>query len=139
MYRFGKGSLKRLEGVHPDLVRVAHHAIGITTVDFCVLEGVRAFYRQKLLFKAGASQTLNSRHIPATPRATPEMGPVSHAIDLGAWVDGMVRWDWPLYYLIADAMSTAAKEERITLTWGGDWSTLKDGPHYELPRWTHPV
>ncbi len=95
--------------------------------------------RQRKLFQAGATTTLNSRHIPAVPRNAPELGAVSHAVDLGAWVDGEVRWDWPLYYMIANAMKMAAMEEGITLVWGGDWKNFKDGPHYQLPRLTHPV
>ena len=38
-YRLGKRSLKRLEGLHPDLVRVVKKAITLTNVDFTVLEG----------------------------------------------------------------------------------------------------
>ncbi len=57
-----------------------------------------------------------------------------HAVDLGAWVDDEVRWDWPLYHQIAKAMKTAAAELGVAIVWGGDWSRFKDGPHYELDR-----
>jgi peptidoglycan L-alanyl-D-glutamate endopeptidase CwlK len=63
---------------------------------------------------------MNSRHL------------TGHAVDLGAWVDGTVRWDWPLYYKIADAMLKAAKELNVAVEWGGHWSTFKDGPHFQL-------
>lgn len=140
-YSLGKRSLRRLEGVHPDLIKVVHRAIGATTVDFSVLEGIRTMERQRKLFQAGASTTLNSRHLPKISRdpAFIKLGPLGHAVDLGAWVDGEVRWDWPLYYMIANAMKMAAMEEGITVVWGGDWKTFKDGPHYQLPRETHPV
>lgn len=138
-YHFGRRSLKRLVGVHPTLVSVAHQAIGCTAVDFCVLEGVRTIERQRLLVQKGASNTMDSRHIARISLNNPELGEVSHAIDLGAWVDGMVRWDWPLYYQIANAMKMAAMELDIMIEWGGDWKSIKDGPHYALPRSTHPV
>lgn len=121
-FRLGLRSRLRLRGVHPDLVKVVERAIQITDVDFTVLEGVRTLERQRVLFKQGASRTMNSRHLSG------------HAVDLGALVEGKVRWDWPLYYKIAAAMKQAAAELSIPLTWGGDWKSFKDGPHFELPR-----
>lgn len=125
MYKLGERSQLRLQGVHPDLVRVVEHAIDISAVDFTVLEGLRTPERQKLLRDAGASQTLNSRHI------------TGHAVDLGALVDGEVRWDWPLYHQIAKAMKQAAKQVGVDITWGGDWK-MRDGPHFELSRRSYP-
>lgn len=127
MFTLGSRSRQRLEGVHPDLVRVVERAIGITTVDFTVLEGRRTPERQRQLVAAGASQTMNSRHL------------TGHAVDLGAWVNSQVRWDWPLYYRIADAMKAAAQAEDVSIEWGGDWKTFKDGPHYQLPWKEYPV
>ena len=127
MYVLSKKSLDRLAGVHPDLVRVVKRAIEITTVDFAVLEGVRSKSRQEQLVKAGASQTMNSRHI------------TGHAVDLGAYVSGSVRWDWPLYHKIADAVKQAAAELGVPIEWGGDWRTFKDGPHFQLPHKEYPA
>lgn len=126
MFSLGTRSLMRLNGVHPDLVKVVKRAIEITTVDFTVLEGLRDPQRQRTLVDSGASQTLNSRHI------------TGHAVDLGAWVDDQVDWSWPLYHKIAAAMKTAAKELGVSIVWGGDWRTFKDGPHFELSRKEYP-
>ena len=120
-FKLGKRSRKRLEGVHPDLVKVVERAIQITKVDFTVLEGMRTLTRQRALVRKGASKTMNSRHL------------TGHAVDLGAWVDGTVRWDWPLYYEIEKAMKQAARELKVPIEWGGDWRSFKDGPHYQLP------
>lgn len=119
-------SYKRLEGVHPDLVRVVERAIAITEIDFVVLEGLRTKERQAQLVKAGASRTMNSRHI------------TGHAVDLGAWVGKEVRWDWPLYAKIAAAMKQAANEQGVAIVWGGSWVKFRDGPHYELDRKVYP-
>ena len=94
----GKRSLDRLKGVHPDLVIVVKRAIQLSAIDFTVLEGLRTKERQAQLVKAGASKTMNSRHI------------TGHAVDLGALVGGEVRWDWSLYYKIARAMQLASQE-----------------------------
>jgi peptidoglycan L-alanyl-D-glutamate endopeptidase CwlK len=126
MYQLGARSKQRLRGVHPDLVMVVEWAIEISQVDFTVLEGLRTPERQKALVEAGASQTLNSRHL------------TGHAVDLGAWVGDEVRWDWPLYHKIAAAMKESAKHHGIPIVWGGDWRSFKDGPHFELNRKDYP-
>ena len=126
MFSLGPRSKQRLRGVHPDLVKVVERAIKITDVDFTVLEGLRTPERQKALLEAGASQTLNSRHL------------TGHAVDLGAWVGDEVRWDWPLYHRIAAAIKEAAKQEGVSIVWGGGWRTFKDGPHFELDRKAYP-
>lgn len=119
-------SLNNLIHVHPDLIGVVELAIQKTTVDFCVIEGLRSQERQAKLVKAGASKTLKSRHL------------TGHAVDLAAIVDGDIRWDWPLYFKISEAMKAAAKEEGVSIVWGGDWK-MKDGPHFELSRKVYPV
>lgn len=126
MFTLSPRSYKRLEGVHPDLVRVVERAIAITEVDFVVLEGLRTKERQAELLKAGASRTMNSRHI------------TGHAVDLGAWVDKQVDWSWPLYSKIAAAMKQAATEQNVPITWGGSWVKFRDGPHFELNRSKYP-
>lgn len=130
MFQLGPRSKMRLNGVHPDLVKVVERAIQITTVDFTVLEGVRSPERQRTLVDSGASQTMNSRHIPGADG-------FAKAVDLGAWVDDQVDWSWPLYSKIAAAMKEAAKQVKVPIEWGGDWK-MKDGPHWQLPWKDYP-
>lgn len=149
MFKLSNKSLSKLEGVHPDLVRVVKRAIEITPVDFSVAEGLRTFERQKELVASGKSRTMNSRHL------------TGDAVDLWAYVDGGVSWDWNYYYLIAKAVRDASKELNVDLRWGGVWdmrladiscpvedavnsyvnrrkalgrSAFIDGPHFEIPR-----
>lgn len=126
MFKLSPRSKMRLQGVHPDLVKIVEHAIDISVVDFAVIEGLRSIERQKQLVEAGASKTLNSRHI------------TGHAVDLAPWVDGEARWDWPLFNPIATAMKTAARELEIPIEWGGDFKTFRDGPHFQLPWREYP-
>lgn len=124
-YALSSKSQDRLKGVHPRLVAVVKLAITISAVDFAVLEGVRTIERQKELLAAGASQTMRSRHLSG------------HAVDLGAIVGGQVRWDWPLYDKIAEAVKEAAKQLGTPIEWGGDWK-MRDGPHFQLPWKEYP-
>lgn len=126
-FQLSERSKRRLQGVHPDLVKVVERAIQITDTDFTVLEGLRTKARQAQLVASGASQTMNSRHI------------TGHAIDLGAYVAGQVRWDWPLYNKIAETMKKAAAEVGVPIEWGGDWTSFKDGPHFQLPHKEYPA
>lgn len=119
-YRFSRRSYQALTGVRPELVAVATRALALTDVDFVVTEGLRTAERQRELVRIGASRTLKSRHLDG------------RAIDVAAWHDGAIRWDWPLYERIAAAMLRAAEELRVPLTWGGHWTSLRDGPHFEL-------
>lgn len=125
-FKLSSRSLKRLEGVHPDLVKVIKRAIEITPVDFTVLEGVRTVARQRQLVAQGSSKTMNSRHIPAA-------NGFAHAVDIAPYVGGKVSWDWPLYYRLAPAVKRAADEMGVEIEWGGDWRSFKDGPHWQLP------
>lgn len=127
----GAQSRARLAGVHPDLVRVVERAIQISPVDFRVIEGVRTLARQKQLLKGGATRTLKSRHLKA-PNGW------GHAVDLAPLVGGEVRWDWPLFHLLAPAVKAAAKELGVPLEWGGDWKSFRDGPHFQLPARLYP-
>lgn len=119
-------SEKLLVGVHPDLVRVVRRAAEITMVDFVVTEGLRTLARQKQLVASGASKTMKSRHL------------TGHAVDLAAVVGGKVRWDWPLYAKLAEDMHRAAIDCSVSIEWGGDWKTFKDGPHFQLPWKEYP-
>jgi peptidoglycan L-alanyl-D-glutamate endopeptidase CwlK len=59
-------------------------------------------------------------------------------VDLAPAIGGVVSWDWPLYHKLAPVMKAAAKELGVAITWGGDWTTFKDGPHWELRRDAYP-
>ena len=132
MYHFSARSEARMNGLHPDLVRVVRRALELSAVDFAVIEGLRTKKTQAKLVKAGASWTMNSRHL------------TGHAVDLAPWIGGAIRWDWPPFRIIALAMKGAAKELGVPIVWGGDWKPKKpgdaepDGPHFELNRKAYP-
>lgn len=126
MFKFSKRSLQRLEGVHPHLRSVMMYAITISPVDFAITEGLRTRERQAQLLAAGASATMNSRHL------------TGHAVDVAAFIGRELRWDWPLYERLAQSVKQAAKHVEVPIEWGGDWKRFLDGPHFQLPWEIYP-
>lgn len=125
--RYSARSLKNLNGIHPDLRRVIDRALQDSPLDFVVIEGLRTRERQKQLVASGASRTMNSRHL------------TGHAVDLvPIGPNGKAAFDWPLYDVLGPAVKAAAAAEGVALVWGGDWTSFKDGPHFELDRKVYP-
>ena len=128
--KLNTASEARLRGVHRDLVRVVRRCAADWAdpeTGFIVTCGLRTIEEQRLLYQKGATRTMRSRHL------------TGHAVDLAATVQGQVRWDWPLYTKLSKAMKAAAKAEKVPIEWGGDWTTFKDGPHYQLPVSKYPA
>lgn len=114
----GDRSTKNLVGVNSDLVRVVKRALELSPVDFTVIEGLRTKERQAELMKQGFTRTLNSRHI------------IGEAVDI---VPLPVDWNNPKPFgLVAEAMKKAADELGVKITWGGDWKSFVDLPHYQI-------
>jgi peptidoglycan L-alanyl-D-glutamate endopeptidase CwlK len=150
-YKLGIRSRRNLLGVHHDLAAIAEGAIGRSTVDFAITEGLRTPARQAVLYAAGASKTMNSRHL------------TGHAIDVVAFVGSEVRWEFDLYRRIAEAFRDAADALKLRVEWGACWMCicgapdlsacvrdyvnrcdaqdrrpLIDGPHFQLSREDYP-
>lgn len=125
-FKLSRRSLERMQGVHPDLVKVVLLAIQLTEVDFGVTEGLRTIEKQREYVAKGASKTMKSRHL------------TGHAVDLVAYIGADVRWDWPLYGKIADAMKRAANSLNVPIVAGAEWVKFPDGPHFELDRKAYP-
>lgn len=113
-FRLGKASRAELQGVDPGLVRVVERAIELTTVDFGVSEGLRSLSRQRELYEAGASRTLDSYHLP-------DANGVGWAVDLYAWIAGKPQWQSAPMHAIAVAMRQAGIEQSYSLVWGAVW------------------
>lgn len=125
--KYSARSLKNLNGIHPDLRRAIDRALQDSELDFVVIEGLRTKERQKQLVASGASKTMNSRHL------------TGHAVDLvPIGPNGKAAFDWPLYHKLGPAVKEAAAKEGVAIVWGGDWTSFKDGPHFELDRKVYP-
>jgi peptidoglycan L-alanyl-D-glutamate endopeptidase CwlK len=137
-FSLASASEAKLVGVHPDLARVVRRAAALCEQDFIVFEGVRSLARERSLIARGKSALKSPFRCRHVPTKDPTYGLVSHAVDLVPIVDGRPQWLWPQIYPIARAMKAAAIAEHVAIEWGGDWRTLKDGPHYQLPWSLYP-
>lgn len=122
MYYFGLRSESNLMGVHPDLKKLMEKAIADSPHDFAITEGLRTLERQQQLFEEKKTQTLNSRHL------------TGHAVDIAVKIEGKVTWEFSYYKSVADHVKKVAEEMNISIVWGGDWKSFKDGPHFELDK-----
>ena len=112
-------SEKRLNEVRPCLKAIMHEAIARAedkSMKVQITEGLRTQQRQLELFKAGKSKTMNSYHLN------------------GKAVDVIINDSWVFedYKKFADIVKAVAKEYGYKVTWGGDFKTLRDGPHFQV-------
>jgi peptidoglycan L-alanyl-D-glutamate endopeptidase CwlK len=113
-------SIRRMAGVDPRLVAVMKAAREISPVPFEITEGLRTRERQVYLVKTGKSKTMASYHLRGK------------AVDVVAMPAGKVSWDLADYRKIAGAVAKAAKKAGVTITWGGSWKSIVDGPHFQI-------
>ncbi len=114
-YCLSQKSLKNLEYVHEDLCLIVHRAIDLTDVDFAITEGLRTVTRQKELYKAGASRTMNSRHLSG------------HAIDFVPIIGGQAAWKPSACSAVIEAFKLAAIEYKTPIVWGAVWDRTING------------
>ena len=126
-YVLSERSLGKLDGIHPDLADVIKRAIEITESNLGVSEGRKELATQEEYVAKGATTTMKSRHL------------TGHAMDIYTYVGGMARWEMPLYEKLAAAVKQSAYECKTPVEWGGDWTSFKDGPHFQLPWGEYPA
>lgn len=125
-------SLNNLVGVHPDLVKLAKAVIGVTAIDFRIVDGLRTMAEEKINKAKGASQTLNSMHL----KRKDGWG---HAVDFVVLTNGQPDWfHIPAFQKIGAVFKKQAQTIGVPIVWGGDWKTLKDFGHIELDRNVYP-
>jgi len=133
-YRFSQRSLSRLQTCHPDLQLLMVEALGDPECpcDMSVLCGYRGEEEQNAAYASGASKLKfpQSRH-----NQTPSL-----AVDVAPYINGAISWDWEHYHPLAEHIKATwqrLEQRELTtgnhsLSWGGDWTSFKDGPHWQL-------
>lgn len=140
-FQFGKASLSRIAEIDPLLMKVLFRAIRISStridgVDFGVPKygGFRTVSDQQELYAIGRTTELHRSpvtHADGVEKKSKHQS--KKAVDVIPFVDGKPVWnDEALFHKIAVCMLQASSELGIRLAWGGNWSTFKDLPHYEL-------
>ena len=133
-YAWGRRSLSRLEQCHPLLQTLMHRVIRRDDLpfDLTILCGHRSQAEQDAAYKAGTSKL-------KWPRSKHNKTP-SLAVDVAPFVGGQISWDWKHYNELAPLVKSEwgkLKSEGLVpdgedLTWGGDWRSFPDGPHFQL-------
>ena len=135
-YTLSKRSLDTLKGIHPDLVKVVKEAIKITKQDFMVVQGVRTAEEQNKLFRQGRTRpgkvvTQLDGFKKKSNHQVKDDG-YGYAVDLCPYP---IDWnDLDKFKVISEAMTQASRKLGVKITWGGNWKSFKDYPHYELVR-----
>ena len=135
-YKWSARSLRNLEGIHPDLRRLADAVLARSTHDLTVLDGggLRTVQQAQQNAAAGTG-VLNSRHL------------TGDAVDLVTLTDGKVDWtNLSAFRETAETIATVAAELGIPIVQGCDWDCDGimgeagewDWPHVQLP-WPHQM
>lgn len=127
MYKLSKRSLGRLKNVNPLLIAIVVDSIRGSPYDFGIPQhgGKRTADEQNLLFK-----NKKSRADGFDKKSYHQSG---QAFDIFGYVNGKATWDKKILTKIARHIQKVALEQYgIKLTWGGDWTTFKDMPHFQI-------
>ena len=119
MFRFGRRSRKRLEGVDAKLVNVLNELIKI--MDVTVIEGVRSEKRQLELLKKGATKVKYSKHMSGK------------AVDIAPYP---IDWeDRERFHYMGGMLRGIGQQLGTRVRWGGDWDSdgeIKDNNFDDL-------
>lgn len=125
MPSFGKRSKDNLATCHENLQLIAKDAIKL--IDFTIIEGHRGKQAQNVAVARGTSKT-------PWPRSKHNKIP-SLAFDFlpypfnGNWKDKTLI---PRLKAIGKVLLECAAKRGIKASYGGDWKTFKDYPHFQL-------
>lgn len=140
IYQFGKKSWKKLEGIHPDLVKVMTYSIKTSIYDFSIVDGIRTAERQQALYSKGRKKTgiivTNADGIKYKSNHQIKNDGYGYAVDLYPYINGEIRTGYDKYKIefkeIAKHILKTAKKLDIYIVWGGHWTDPFDPPHFEL-------
>lgn len=126
MFNLTPSDLAKLRGVDPKLAKVIIEAAKTAKTPFRVLEGLRSAAKQAQYFKAGTSMLDGVKK-----KSKHQLG---KAVDIVPLINGKAETrSWAPFYPMAENVKATAKRLGIPVTWGGDWKSFKDGPHFEIP------
>lgn len=140
MYQFGKKSLKNLEKIHPNLVKIMTESIKTSPYDFSIVDGVRTVERQQALYSKGRENpgaiVTNADGIIHKSNHQIKSDGYAYAVDLSPYIDGKIRTGYDKYKTefkeIAEHILKTAEKFNIHIIWGGHWTDPFDPPHFEL-------
>ena len=140
MPKFSQRSIDALKGVHPDMVKLMTESIKESPFDFTITEGVRTIERQQQLYAQGRTakgiKVTNVDGLKKKSNHQPKEDGFGYAVDLYPFYNGSVQVQdkdvIPRLKTIAIHIKAVAKCLGISITWGGDFKSLHDPPHFQL-------
>lgn len=123
---------ERLAKVLPELAEKCAKLIGIAYQEgftLLVTQGFRSIAEQNALYAQGRTKP---GKIVTNAKGSQSNHTRGEAVDFAFIVNGEVSWEDKLYLKIG------GWAKQVGLNWGGDWRSIKDKPHVELPSKKQP-
>lgn len=119
------------------MVQLMEAAIIDSPVDFTVTDGVRTMATQQALYAQGrtakGSIVTNADGVRNKSNHQAKADDYGHAVDICPFKNGGLAWnDTAAFKQLSEHIKAKAVALGIAVTWGGDWHSLVDLPHYEL-------
>lgn len=129
MPKFSKRSADRLATCDASIQRVMNEAI--KHFDFTVLYGHRTVAEQQELYAQGRTKPGKKvTNLDGVNKKSKHNYSPSKAVDIAPY-----PIDWnniARFEEMATVVKAAAKAIGVEITWGGDWKSMKDYPHFEI-------
>ena len=125
MFKFSKRSETILSTVDKRLQLLANEVLKTSPYDFAITSGYRTQQEQMQMYIKKVSKCdgieKKSKH------------QLRKAIDIMVYDEhGVGTWEEKYYQEVALIFKQKAKELNINISWGGDWKSFKDCPHFEV-------
>ena len=139
-YKLGKRSRERLEGVRPSLIALIEYSLEHKDCpyDFGIPRdgGLRTERRQAELYSkgrgAGGKIVTYVDGFRKKSKHQAKSDGYGHAFDIYGIDKGTATWSPSILKQIAEHIKKCAVELEINIEWGGDWTSFKDMPHFQL-------
>lgn len=133
MFKFSKKSLKKLEGLHPNLQNFFMELIKISPYDFSITQGIRTAEEQNKLYQQGRTTqgkiVTNCDGYKIKSNHQIKSDGLGHAGDIAVLINNKITWNERYYKKVAVAARILM--QKYNIKWGGDWKNFKDLPHFE--------
>lgn len=126
-----EANIKTLHPKAQPLARALLHKAAENGITMVVTSGTRTYEEQDELYAQGRTK-------PGAIVTNARAGYSNHnfgiAFDLTEFVSGQPVWESPRYAVVG------ALGKSLGLSWGGDWRSIQDEPHFELrPDWAEDL
>jgi len=142
MYNLSNRSKDRLAGTHPVILPILEAAITNSPFDFGIPQngGLRTLEDQQGLYAIGRTVEVGRKPVTHTDGIRKKSNHQAKA-DGNGWAFDIyiylaeskrASWDVEKLTAVANHIKEVAADFGVLLTWGGDWKSWKDYPHFEI-------